>query len=297
MNDIAYKKLKRTNYPAVIALGVICLLCVIPVCYTATISFTDELTLAREGYRLIPSKWSMDAYRYILRTPGQILRAYGVSFAVTSAGTAVSLLFTSMLAYVIVRRDYVFSRVLSFMLTFTLLFNAGMVANYIMVTRFYGLKDTYFALIMPYIILPWHVFLMKGFLSDINFALIEAAKLDGCGETGIFFHIIVPISKPAFATVGLLIAFTYWNDWWLAMLYIESPSLTPLQYMLYRIMNSIQYLTSGLASHAVSADVGRLPSETARMAMCVLASWPMLFVFPFFQKYFVKGLTVGAVKG
>ena len=183
------------------------------------------------------------------------------------------------------------------MITFALLFNAGLVANYITVSKIYHLSNTIWALILPYLITPWNVMLMKSYFADMQVTLIEAAKIDGCSEFTIFFRIILPIVKPALATVGLLIAFNYWNDWWLAMLYIESPELTPLQYLLYRIQNSIQFLMSGAKSAAVSMDVSNIPSETTRMAMCVLASWPMLFVFPFFQKYFVKSLTVGAVKG
>ena len=144
--------------------------------------------------------------------------------------------------------------------------------------------------------MPWHVFLMRSFFADTPTALIEAAKIDGGSEAYIFFRIIVPISKPAFATIGLFTAFTYWNDWWLSMLYINEPKLTSLQYYLYRIMNNIEFLRSSAANN-VSIDLSSLPSETARMALCVVAIGPMLIVFPFFQKYFVKGITVGSVKG
>lgn len=152
-------------------------------------------------------------------------------------------------------------------------------------------------MILPYIIMPWHVFLMKGFFSDIPTSLIEAAKIDGASEVRTFFKVILPISKPALATVGLFIAFTYWNDWWLSMLYVENPNLTSLQYYLYRIMNNIQFLSTSLQAGNININIANLPSETARMALCLVAAGPMLVIFPFFQKYFVKGLTVGAVKG
>jgi putative aldouronate transport system permease protein len=158
------------------------------------------------------------------------------------------------------------------------------------------LKDTVLALILPYIIIPWHVFLMRGFFLDIPTSLIEAAKIDGAMEVSIFFRIVLPISKPALATIGLFCAFTYWNDWWLSLLYIDNPRLISLQFYLYRIMNTIQFLASSMQTGAITIDLGELPGETARMALCVLAAGPMLFIFPFFQKYFVRGLTMGAVK-
>lgn len=273
------------------------LFCVVPILYVFSASLSDEISLAKEGYSLLPRGFSIEAYKYILESPKAILNSYAVTIFVTVVGTVVSLLCTSMLAYVIARKDFKSGRVLSFMVFFSMLFNGGLVPTYIMMTRYYGLKDSIFALIIPYIIIPWHVFLMKGFLSDIPTSLIEAAKIDGAGEIKTFFKIILPISKPALATVGLFIAFTYWNDWYQSMLYIDDPSLNSLQYYLYRIMNNIQYLSSSMMSGNISMDMSALPSETARMALCILAAGPMLVIFPFFQKYFVKGLTVGAVKG
>jgi len=271
--------------------------CVTPILFVISAAFTDELALAQEGYKLFPSKFSLEAFEYILESPKQIVTSYGVTIAVTVVGTAISLLFTSMLAYVMARKDFKASRLISFMVFFTMLFNGGLVPSYIMITRYYGLKNTIWAMILPYVIIPWHVFLMKGFFSDLSITLVEAAKIDGGSEVGIFFKIIAPISKPAFATVGLFCAFTYWNDWWLSMLYIEDSKLTSLQYYLYRIMNNIQFLATSLTAGNISIDRSQIPGETARMALCVLAAGPMLIIFPFFQKYFVKGLTVGAVKG
>jgi putative aldouronate transport system permease protein len=260
-------------------------------------SLTDEIDLTTKGYSLWPGKPSLSAYEYVFKSPKPILRAYGVTILVTTAGTLASLFCTSTLAYVTARRDFKFQRLLSFLILFTLLFNGGMVPSYIMATRYYHLKDTIFALILPYVIVPWHVFLMKGFFADISTSLIEAAKLDGADEGTIFFRIIVPVSKPAFATIGLFCAFTYWNDWWLSLLYIDNPRLNSLQFYLYRIMNNIQFLASSLQTGNVTINMANLPGETARMALCVLAAGPMLFIFPFFQKYFVRGLTIGAVKG
>lgn len=271
--------------------------CVVPLLYILSASFSSENSLALYGYSLIPKEFSTQAYEYIFKTPKQILSSYSVTIFVTIFGTIFSLLVTSMLAYVTARRDFRYFRQLSFLIFFTLLFNAGMVSSYIMVTKYYHLKETIWVLILPYIIIPWYVFLMKGFFTDIPTSLIEAAKIDGASEVKTFFTIIIPTSKPALATIGLFCAFTYWNDWWLSMLYIDSPKLTSLQYYLYRIMNNIQFLTTSMTAGTISIDYSKLPSETARMALCVLAAGPMLVIFPFFQKYFVKGIILGAVKG
>ncbi len=275
---------------------VVSLCCVIPLLYIVSASFTSEASLSINGYSLFPKDFSMMAYEYIFRTPKQLINSYGVTIFVTIVGTAFSLLFTSMLGYVIARKDFKFHSLLSFLVLFILLFNGGMVPTYILINNYYHLSNSVFAMILPYIIMPWHVFLMKNFFADSPLSLIEAAKIDGAGEIRIFFQIIAPISKPGFAAVGLLIAFTYWNDWWLSLMYITDASLYSLQYYLYSVMNNITFLTQALQV-GISVDSSNLPSESARMALCVLAAGPMLVIFPFFQKYFVKGLAVGAVKG
>lgn len=269
--------------------------CVVPIFYIVAASFSDEILLKQLGYGLIPRGLSMAAYEHVFESPKAILNAYGVSISVTVIGTVVSLLFTTMLGYVMTRRDFKGSRYISFLVFFAMMFNAGMVPTYIAFVRWYHLRDTLMALILPYLIIPWHVFLMKSFLADTPFTLIEAARIDGAGEFRTFFQIVVPLAKPALATVGLFTAFTYWNDWYQSMMFIEDQTLISLQYYMYRIMNNISFLSQSM--FAVGVDLSALPSETTRMAMCVLAAGPMLIVFPFFQKYFVKGMTVGSVKG
>lgn len=291
------KKEKILNNFITLIFIIVAIFCVCPVLYILAASFSDEIALSQQGYSLLPRGFSLEAFQYILKSPKAIIDAYGVTILVTVIGTFFSLLFTSMLAYVLARKDFKLGRVFSFMVFFAMLFNGGLVSTYIMMVQYYHVKDTLFALIIPYLIMPWHIFLMKGLLSDIPTSLIDAAKIDGAGEVKTFFRIILPISKPAMATVGLFIAFTYWNDWYQSMLYIDDASLSSLQYYLYRIMNNIQYLSSSMMSGSVSIDMASLPSETARMALCLLAAGPMLVIFPFFQKYFVKGITVGAVKG
>ncbi|MDR2068632.1 MAG: carbohydrate ABC transporter permease [Spirochaetaceae bacterium] len=275
---------------------ILSLACVLPLVLIIAASLSTEEGINLRGYSLLPRNFSFQAYKYIFQSPKQLFYSYRITIFVTVTGSLASLLCTGMLAYVIARRDFLLRRFFSFLVLFTLLFSGGIVPTYIMVSRYYHLKDTILALIFPYIIIPWHVFLMKGFFSEMPTSLIEAAKIDGAMEGTIFFRIIVPISKPAFATVGLFCAFTYWNDWWLSLLYIDNARLISLQFYLYRIMNTIQFLATSMQTRSITIDLGDLPGETARMALCVLAAGPMLFIFPFFQKYFVRGLTMGAIK-
>ncbi|GGG51983.1 carbohydrate ABC transporter permease [Paenibacillus radicis (ex Gao et al. 2016)] len=273
------------------------LFCIIPFLYIISISFSTESDLAKYGYQLIPKTFTTFAYEYMIGSPKALINGYLVSITVTVLGTILSLAVTSMLAYVLSRKDFRGSNSLSFYVFFTMLFSGGLVPWYILIKKYLHIDDSLFALILPYVIMPWHVLLMKGFLSDVPLALIESAKIDGAGEWRIFYKIILPIAKPALATLALFIAFVYWNDWYLALLYIDNQDLTPLQYMLYRIMNNIQYLSTSLQTGNISIDISKMPNETARMAIAVLAAGPILLVFPFFQKHFIKGLTVGAIKG
>lgn len=273
----------------------ISLCCVLPVFLILAASFSDNTLLRQQGYSLMPRGFSLAAFEYIFKVPKAILSAYSITVSVTAIGTTGSLILTSALAYVISRQDYRLSKVLSFLVLFAMLFNVGMVPTYITMVKIYNLKDTLLALIFPYLIVPWNVFLMKSFLRETPVALIEAAKIDGAGEIKIFFGIIMPLAKPALATVGLFIAFMYWNDWYLSMLYVDSAKLSSLQYYMYRLMNNITFLSQSMVS--ANVDLTQMPGETTRMALCVLAAGPMLIVFPFFQKYFVRGISVGAVKG
>lgn len=269
---------------------------VVPLLYIVSVSLTGERDLVDFGYRLIPHNFSFDAYGYIFRSPKMILNAYGVTMFVTVVGTILSLFITAMFSYTISRRDYRYRKILSFMIYFTMLFSGGLVPFYILVSQYLHLKDNIMVLILPYLLNALNILLMKGFLQSIPVELFESAKMDGAKEFRIFFTIVLPLSKPALATVGLFIALSYWNDWWLAMLFINDTALIPIQSMLNKIMSNLTFLSSGLST-TVQIDVSKFPSESARMAMCFLAAGPMLFAFPFFQKHFVRGLTVGSVKG
>ncbi|WP_135547845.1 carbohydrate ABC transporter permease [Paenibacillus cymbidii] len=269
---------------------------IIPLLLVVSISLTKESALLESGYHLIPKQLSLTAYELILQSPKQLLTAYGVTVLVTVIGTIVSVLLTSMLAYTISRKDYRYRRVTTLFVFFTMLFNGGLVPFYILVTQYLHLKDSIWALIIPYLLNPFYVLIMKGFLDKLPPEIFESAKMDGASELRIFATIVLPLSLPALATVGLFISFIYWNDWWLGLLFINEPKLVPLQLLLYRIMNTIEFLTNNISLVNVQIDLTTFPSLSARMAMAVLAAGPMMFIFPFFQRYFVAGLTVGSVK-
>lgn len=271
---------------------------IIPMCYIISVSFSNELDILDFGFRLIPRQISLLAYKYVFSNPKQILNAYVVSLTVVIIGSLMSVLFTAMLAYAISRKDYRYRNITSLYVFFTMLFNGGLVPWYILISKYLHLKDTLPVLILPYLISAWNVLIMKGFLESLPLEIIESCKIDGASEFRIFLQIVLPLSKPALATVGLFNALMYWNDWWLPMLFIENEKLIPLQYLLYRIMSNIQYLTKELSKTVnLSINLKDLPNESARMAMAVIAAGPMLVIFPFFQKYFTRGLTIGAIKG
>ncbi len=270
--------------------------CIIPIVAIIAISLSSESEIALKGYSLIPRGFTTRAYSIIFKNPKQILNSYLVSIMLTVIGGTLGLLVVSMIAYPLSRKDFYYRRKLTFYVFFTLLFNGGLVPWYIVITKYLHLQNTLWVLILPYIAIPWYILLLRTYFSKIPMSIIESAKIDGSSEFRTFFRIVLPLSKPALATIGLFIILHYWNDWWLSLLYIEKESLMPLQYMLYRIMNNIQFLTTQMQTGAVSVKLNDLPNESARMAMCIIAAGPMLFLFPFFQKYFVKGLTVGAVK-
>jgi putative aldouronate transport system permease protein len=287
---------RKPNIAVNLLFIILSILVVIPLIYTVSISFSTTSDIMKYGYTLVPHTFDLTAYNYLFQVPKQIITGYTISIIVTIMGTVLGLMLSSSIAYLMTRRDYRYRKITSFYVFFTMLFNGGLVPFYMVMTRILHLQDTIFALVIPYSINAWFTILMKGFMQTLPFEIIESAKIDGSSEFRTFLKIILPLSKPALATVGLFYAFAYWNDWWLAMLFINKESLVPLQFMLYRTMNNLSYLLSTV-SMVVDVDMSKIPSESVRMAMAVLAAGPMLVIFPFFQRYFVKGLTVGSVKG
>lgn len=278
--------------------GIFAFLCVFPFLFVVIISFTDEGVLARDGYKLIPSQWSLEAYRYVFQTGDTLLRSYGVTIFVTVVGTMISLLFIAFYAYAISRKSFKFRNFFAFFAFFTMLFNGGLVPTYIIVTQLLGLKDTIWALVLPLAVNAFYIMILRTFYStSVPDAIIESGKIDGAGEFRIFLKLVLPLSLPGLATIGLFSTLGYWNDWFNALLYIDNPNLVPLQSMLMRIETSMQFILQNSQNSSLSLEALRsLPQDTSRMAMVVLATGPIIFAYPFFQRYFIQGLTVGAVK-
>lgn len=293
---------KRVLWPTLIIHAIFILVTLsmlLPFALVIIISLSDEQSILHNGFRFIPDKLSLTAYWYFFKTPDVIVRAYGVTIAVTAIGTFLSLILTSSLGYTLSRRDYGFQRVTSFYVFFTMLFSGGLVPYYILMTQWLHLKDTIWAMIVPGLLSPFNVMIMKGFMAKIPFEVIESAKVEGADEWRIYFRFILPMSKPALATLGLFILFSYWNEWFNALLFINNEKLVPLQLLLVRTLNTIDFITSRpeFARAMITLDMSQFPKMSAKFAVVVLSAGPMLLVFPFFQRFFVKGLTIGAIKG
>jgi putative aldouronate transport system permease protein len=276
---------------------VLSFLCIIPIVAILSISLSNEIDIVRRGYSLLPREVDLMAYRFIFKNPAQIIRAYAVTIFVTGFGTLSSLLVMSLIAYPLSRQDFAYRNKLSFFVFFTLIFNGGLVPLYMVVTQVLHIQDTLWAMILPILASPWNILLLRTFFKQLPLSIIESAKIDGSSEIRTFFVIALPLTKAGLATIGTFVSLMYWNDWWMPLLFIHNNKLSNLQYMLYRIMSSISALTQNIENLPMGVDIKNLPNESARMAMCVLAMGPMLFVFPFFQKHFIRGITIGSIKG
>jgi putative aldouronate transport system permease protein len=285
-------------YSMVTLLGLSSLICVLPLLLVVSVSFSDEVHVLREGYQFIPQAFTLDAYKFLVDDLGKISTGYGVSILVTVLGTFLSLLVTSLFAYPVSRPDFPYRNPFSFIVFFTMLFGGGLVPWYLLYSQA-GLKDTLLALIIPHLVVPFNVIIMRIFFTNtIPHALIESAKIDGAGEFRIYAQIILPLSLPVLATIGLFQMLSYWNDWFTSLIFINNEKLVNLQYLMYKVISDLNYINSGFADvNAVNAVSKTLPSETVRMAMAVIGIGPIILVYPFLQKYLIKGLTVGSVKG
>ncbi len=292
---------KSISTPANIVLNlffaIVSIIMVIPMIYIIVVSFTAETSIYTDGYRLIPKELSLRAYNMLYILKDSILRAYKVSIIVSVFGTFFSMLIATMFAYTLSRKDFRYRNKVSFLVFFCMLFSGGLVPWYVVVTKFLGIQNSYLALILPYTIVPIYVLFLKGFLAELHIEMFESAKIDGANEFRIFFTIAVPLSKPGIATVSLLYMLMYWNDWWLPLMFIDTSQLYPLQSMIYTMMSSIDFLKTNAGKFGYSVDSRALPFESMKMATMLVSAGPMLFIFPFFQKYFVRGLMVGSVKG
>ena len=285
---------------AVVVLLILAIVCILPIILIIVASFTDETTLLANGYRFFPQKYGLEAYVYLLKQSVMMLRAYKISILVTVIGTLASLVLSTTFAYPLSRKDFKYRNIFSFLVFFTMLFSGGIVPSYMMWTKFFHIKDTIWALIIPsYLMNAFNILLIRNYYSNnIPDALVEAARIDGASEFLTFRRVIVPLSVPVIATVGLFTGLAYWNDWINGLYYINDPGLYSIQNLLIRLMNNIQYLNSGAAAGIVSGGTtGALPSTSVRMAIAVVGVIPVVAAYPFLQKYLIRGTVIGAVKG
>lgn len=289
----------RTNPLIVIILTLLSLACLMPFWLVLMVSMSKETELTKHGYKFWPNEFDFTAYHYLMEDLERIARAYGVTIFVTVVGTIVSLLVTSSLAFTLSRSEFPYRKFLTFYVFFTMLFSGGLLPWYLVYTRLLHVQDTLLALIIPLLIGGFNVFIMRTFFTNsIPPSIVESAKIDGASEYRIYFGMILPLSLPVLATVGLFMIVRYWNDWFTSMVFIQNENLYPLQYLLTRTLLNMQFLQSLAASGEVQSDIQvAQPIEALRMAMAMIVIGPLMFVFPFLQKYFIKGLTVGAVKG
>jgi multiple sugar transport system permease protein/putative aldouronate transport system permease protein len=276
-------------------LTLLAILCLIPFVLVVASSFTDELSLIRDGYRLIPAKLSAYAYEVIIEA-GIVTRAYGVTIFITAVGTALSMAVTCGIAYAISINGLRYRNQLSFFVYFTMLFHGGLVPTYLLIAKYLHMKNTLWVMILPVLVNPWNMFLLRNFFKTVPAELPESAKMDGATDMHILFRIVVPVSLPAMATIGLFYALGFWNEWFRAMLFIDRERLYPLQYLIMRIIRNIQFVDQ-VATEAGIDTSTFMPDYSARMATAVLTIGPIVLIYPFVQRYFVKGLLVGSIKG
>ncbi|MGN0764618.1 MAG: carbohydrate ABC transporter permease [Aristaeellaceae bacterium] len=278
----------------VVTLFSIC--CILPFWMIIASSFSTEEAIRRTGFTLWPSDFSTYAYELLFRSPDQMIGAYIVTICLAVVGTAVGLFIIAMTGYALQRRDFPFRNGIMFYIYFTSLFSAGLVPFYLLIVQTLHLRDSYWAILLPLLMSPWLIVLMKNFVKAIPHEITESGKIDGAGDFRIFYALILPSLKPALATIGLFLALGYWNEWYYSSLFLTSEvAYRPLQYHLYNVINKVASLRNSVAgSNVVLTDI---PSETLKMATAVIATGPIILLYPFVQKYFVAGLTVGAVKG
>ncbi len=275
----------------------LCIAVVFPLWMVISVSMSAESDIIKYGYSIFPKNIDFTAYSYVFENADGILQAYKITAIFSVVTMVLAVLLMSMIAYVLSRKDVKYRGKLSFYLYFTMLFNGGLVPSYILITNYLHLDNTIWVYILPALISPWYIFMMRTFFQGIPTEISESVEVDGGNVYTIFFKIILPLSKPVLAVVALYTFLGQWNNWYTAMLYIDEESLISLQYLLQRILQNIDMLKN---MNNVTIDLENaveIPTETVRMAMAIIVAGPALVIFPFFQKYFVRGLTVGGVKG
>ncbi len=269
--------------------------CIIPFLIIVSSSFTSEAVIRAEGVQIIPKDISLEAYKMVTKSGG-IWKSYALTIIMTLVGTTLGMSIISMTGYALQRKDFHFRNAISFYIYFTSLFSAGLAPYYLLMTQTYHLQDNYLAVLLPLLMSPWLIILMKNFVKAIPHEITESGKIDGAGDMRIFVSLILPMLKPALATIGLFLALGYWNEWYQSSLFLGSKvAVKPLQFTLYEVVNKIDALKNSVAGQFV--NIADIPQESVKMANAVLATGPIVLLYPFVQKYFISGITVGAVKG
>ncbi len=284
-----------------VIIGLFSICCIIPFLFVIIISLSAESSIREIGYSFIPRAWSFNTYTYAIQRLPQIWRSYFNSILITVVGTFLSTLICALYSYALFRPDFKYRGFFNFLSFFTMIFGGGLVPTYVICTQILGLKENYAALIVPLLVSPFNIIIMRTFFkSSVPLDLIEAATIDGSGEYSTFFRVVLPVAKPGLATIALLNSLAYWNDWYLSLLYIrQNKILQPLQALLMELQNNVEYLNRMSASLGASAiqEATRAPTQTLRMVLVVLIVVPIACAYPFFQRYIVAGLTIGSVKG
>jgi len=289
------RKSSQTVYNIILVMLCICTL--YPLLLCLGVSFTNEKEVLREGYKMIPKEFDLSGYKYVFSNPSQILNGYKTTVFYSVVATIGNLFFCSMMAYPLSRKNFRFRNGLNFFFYFTCLFNGGLVPGYILKTRYLHLDDTIWIYIIPGLVSAWTIFYIRTSFQELPEEMVESAVMDGASEWRILMRFMIPLSKPILATRALMSFLGHWNDWYTSMLYIRKKrELTSLQYLLQQILEDLELVKQG-GNAAYFIDIKEIPGETARMAMMFVVAGPALVVFPFFQRYFVKGIVVGSVKG
>lgn len=277
-----------------------CIACIAPLILVFMVSITSENSLVVNGYSFFPSEISFYTYKYLFADPAQIIRAYGITIGVCVIGTILSVIMTMLYSYPLSRKNFKYKNFFSFYIFFTMLFNGGMVPWYVMYTKYFHMTNNVAMLVIPMLVSAFNVLIVKTFFTlNLPDSILESARIDGASETRTFISIVLPLSKPVIATISLFQVLAFWNDWYMCLLYINESKYYNIQYAMYQTLRTVEYLTSSHAAavSGTSSELAKLPSETLRMAMAIIGVGPIIFAYPFFQKYFIKGLTIGAVKG
>ncbi len=281
---------------AYIFIAFIAVVCLYPLIMVLSVSFSSNAAVVKHGYSVIPQSPTGDTYLYLFAHSGfRILRSYIVTIIVTIVGTLGSMLVTSMISFALSIKDLKYRNVIAYFCNFTIIFSAGLIPWYYVCVNWYHLMDSYFALVLPSLFSVWNMFLLRTYFSAVPVSLYESAKLDGASYYQIYWKIALPLSKTAMLTVGLMYALCYWNDWWNALMFINNRDKFPLQYFLYNILSNVNAISSGRIPSGAAANI-KLPSETVKMAVTIITIGPIIFLYPFIQKYFVDGIMTGAVK-